>query len=169
MTTRDDTLTHLDDEGQARMVGVGSKAETTRGAVAEAWVSLSRAAFEAVRDRSGPKGDALAVARIAGICAAKRTSDLVPLCHPLRITRVDVEAEMSDSDTRIRLVARVEAFDRTGVEMEAMTAASVAALTLYDMTKAIDRAAAIGPVRLLEKWGGKSGHFVAGPSDGAGR
>lgn len=157
MPPRADGLSHLDETGAARMVGVGAKPETARGAVAEASVRLSAAGFAAVRDASGPKGDALSVARLAGIQAAKRTADLIPLCHPLRLTGVTVEAELHEPVVQFR--AQVEAVDRTGVEMEALVAANVAALTLYDMVKAVDRAAVIETVRLREKWGGKSGHF----------
>jgi len=150
-------LTHLDAQGQARMVGVSAKAESHRGAHARASVRLSEAAFLAVRDASGAKGDALQVARLAGIQGAKRTAELIPLCHPLRLTRLDVQATLEAP--LVHFDVRVEAVDRTGVEMEAMTGAAVAALTLYDMIKAVDRAACIEAVRLLEKWGGKSGHF----------
>ncbi|MCO4761269.1 MAG: cyclic pyranopterin monophosphate synthase MoaC [Myxococcales bacterium] len=156
-----DRLTHLDDAGHARMVGVGDKPETARGAVAEAWVQLSDKAFALVMTGGGKKGDALQIARIAGISAAKRTSDLIPLCHPLRISKVELQAEPDEETRRVRLVARVEAVDRTGVEMEALTSASVAALTLVDMIKAVDRAAVIDGLRVLEKWGGRSGHFRA--------
>ena len=158
-----DRLTHLDEAGAAHMVDVGPKAETARGAIAEATVHLSAHAFGRLQDSTLAKGDAIAVARIAGIAAAKRTADLVPLCHPLRISGVSVHAEplaLTDGGS-VRFEARVEAVDRTGVEMEAMTSAMVAALTLYDMIKAVDRAARIEQVRLLEKWGGKSGHFRA--------
>lgn len=154
-------LTHLDGHGKAHMVTVSAKPETPRGAVARAEVSLSQAGFAAVRDASGPKGDALQVARLAGIAATKRTADLIPLCHPLRLTRVAVEASLDEAQLRVIFEVTVEAVDRTGVEMEALTGASLAALTLYDMIKAVDRAAVIGPIRLLEKWGGKSGHFRA--------
>lgn len=156
-----DRLTHLDDAGRARMVGVGEKPETARGAIAEAWVQLSAHAFELVVTGGGPKGDALQIARIAGIAAAKRTADLIPLCHPLRIAKVELQAEPEAASHRVRLVARVEAVDRTGVEMEALTSASVAALTLYDMIKAVDRGARVDGIRLLEKWGGRSGHYQA--------
>lgn len=156
-------LTHLDAKGAARMVDVGPKPETARGAIAEAHVQLSADAYQRLISATLAKGDALAVARIAGIAAAKRTADLVPLCHPLRISKVEVDAEPRVVEGRheVRMVARVEAVDRTGVEMEALTSALVAALTLYDMVKAVDRSASITTARLLEKWGGKSGHFRA--------
>ncbi len=154
-------LTHISEDGQARMVSVSAKPETARGAIAESWVQLSEASFALVVAGQGPKGDPLQIARFAGIAAAKRTADLIPLCHPLRITKVDVRAEPSHSTSRIRLVAQVEAVDRTGVEMEALTSATVAALTLYDMIKAVDQSACILETRLLEKWGGRRGHYVA--------
>lgn len=154
-------LTHLDGKGQAHMVAVTPKAETERGAIATSQVRLNRAAFEAVRDSSGPKGDALQVARIAGISAAKRTSDLIPLCHPVRITSVQLQADLDDAANTVTFTARVDAVDRTGVEMEALTCCTVAALALYDMCKAVDRSAVVQDIRLLRKWGGKSGDFAA--------
>ncbi len=141
------------------MVSVAAKAETERGAVATSRVTLNAAAFAAVRDNAGPKGDALQTARIAAMSAVKRTADLIPLCHPLRLTAIDVDAELLADQSAIVFTVRVQAVDRTGVEMEAMTGASVAALVLYDMIKAVDCTAEIGAIRLLEKWGGKSGHF----------
>jgi cyclic pyranopterin phosphate synthase len=149
-------LTHLDDVGRARMVAVEAKPETHRVAIAQAAVALSDAGFAAVIAGS-KKGDALQVARIAGIQAAKRTSDLIPLCHPLRLTHVAVTAD-PDAERRIVVLrATVEAVDRTGVEMEALTAVTVAALALYDMVKAVDHAAVIERVHLVEKRGGKRG------------
>lgn len=150
-------LTHLDARGQAHMVGVADKPETHRGAVARSSVQLSREAFERVRDASGPKGDAIAVARLAGLQGAKKTADLIPLCHPLRLVRVEVDATLEEVSLRVHFEVRVEAVDRTGVEMEAMTGAAVAALALYDMIKAVDRTARVESVQLLEKWGGRSG------------
>ena len=147
-------LNHLDEHGRAHMVAVGEKAETARRAVAQARVTMSAGALAAVRDGTA-KGDAIQVARIAGIQAAKRTHELIPLCHPLRLTQVGVTATIGDDGVLLR--AEVAAFDRTGVEMEALTAVAVAALTLYDMIKAVDKAAIIGDVRLIEKSGGKSG------------
>ncbi len=152
-------LTHLDEQGRARMVSVVTKAETHRVAIASAVVTMSERAFEAVLAGT-KKGDALQIARIAGIAAAKRTPDLIPLCHPLRLSSVQVEATPHRESLSVELVATVEAVDRTGVEMEAMTSASVAALTVYDMIKAVDRSAVIERVLLLEKSGGKSGHYV---------
>jgi cyclic pyranopterin phosphate synthase len=158
-------LTHLDGRGRAHMVDVGAKPETARGAIAEARVRLDARAFAAVRSASLAKGDAIAVARIAGIAAAKRAADLVPLCHPLRLSRVAVEAALEQAAPggagEVVFRARVEAVDRTGVEMEALTAALVAALTLYDMVKAVDRGASVAEGRVLEKWGGNSGHYCA--------
>jgi cyclic pyranopterin phosphate synthase len=140
------------------MVDVGSKPETARRARAESFVALSAAARRRVRENTVEKGDVLATARLAGISAAKRTSELIPLCHPLRLVTVRVEPRLTARGVRIE--TEVTAVDRTGVEMEALTAASVAALVVYDMTKAIDKGAVIGPVRLLEKEGGASGRWV---------
>lgn len=148
-------LPHLDDSGDARMVDVGDKEPTRRKAVAEAHVALSPTALAAFTDGTLPKGDAAAVARVAAVMAVKRTPELVPLCHPLSVSSVDVDVEPTDSGVRVQVT--VTTTDRTGVEMEALTGAAVGALTVYDMTKALDRGAEIGPVRLLHKSGGKSG------------
>src|SRR5919201_5457454 len=148
-------LSHLDARGEARMVEVGEKPETRREAVAECVVHMAPETLEAVRSTSLEKGDALAVARVAGIMAAKRTSDLIPLCHPLPITGVDVDFEFLAEGLRIEARARVTG--RTGVEMEALTAAAVAGLTMIDMVKAVEPGGAIEAVRLLEKSGGKNG------------
>ncbi|GAA3796031.1 cyclic pyranopterin monophosphate synthase MoaC [Qipengyuania pelagi] len=154
-------LTHLDEHGAARMIDVGAKPETQRKAIAEGRIRMSDAALSALWDGTGPKGDALATARIAGIMAAKRTGELIPLCHPLALDAVTVEfARESDA---IRVTATTSCTGRTGVEMEAMAAASVALLTLYDMGKAVDRAMVIDGVRLIEKTGGKSGHWRVDP------
>ncbi len=150
-------LTHLDSEGRARMVDVSEKAATSRRAIAESFVRLSRGTAGMLRRGKLPKGDALETARIAGILAAKRTPDLIPLCHPLLLTHVDVDAE--PSSTGVRFVATVSCSGNTGVEMEALTAAAVSALTLYDMVKAVEKGAVIEKVRLLEKSGGKSGLY----------
>ena len=158
MATRKADLTHLDSEGRARMVDVTAKSETVRVARAEAIVEMSAATVKLLRDRALPKGNPLEVARIAGIQAGKKTSDLIPLCHPLPLTHLDVSIEVTDTGARIESIARTKA--ETGVEMEAMTAAAVAALTLYDMCKAAEKGITIGPVRLLEKTGGKSGHWT---------
>ena len=150
-------LTHIDAAGQARMVDVSGKAVTARTATASGRVLLSPVAVAALRDRTVPKGDALAVARIAGIQGAKRTPDLVPLCHPIGLHSVTVDAEVQDEGVLISVVTRTA--DRTGVEMEALTAVAVAGLALIDMIKAIDPAAVITDVRVEEKTGGKTGSW----------
>ncbi|HLH68244.1 MAG TPA: cyclic pyranopterin monophosphate synthase MoaC [Candidatus Dormibacteraeota bacterium] len=150
-------LTHLDERGAARMVDVGGKPETEREARAECFVRLAPATLRALRDAALAKGDALAVARIAGIMAAKRTSDLIPLCHPLPITGIDVDFELGEEG--VRVVAAVRVAGRTGVEMEALTAAAVAGLTLIDMVKSVERGVTVERLRLLEKRGGRSGHW----------
>jgi cyclic pyranopterin phosphate synthase len=152
-------LTHLDEHGAARMVDVSAKAITDREATAEATITLSPEAFAAVTTGNAPKGDVLAAARIAGIMAAKKTSELIPLCHPLAISKANVDFEPQPDSNAIRIVATVKTTGQTGVEMEALTAASIAALTIYDMIKAVDKTAIIGGVRLLAKSGGKSGPF----------
>ncbi|KKB11398.1 molybdenum cofactor biosynthesis protein MoaC [Devosia geojensis] len=157
------TLTHLDEQGQAQMVDVGGKAATRRRAVAEAFVIAQPETIAAITGGTLKKGDALAVARIAGIMAAKKTSELIPLCHPIALTKVTVEIEPVRDTGTLHVVATAETVGQTGVEMEALTAASVAALTLYDMAKAIDRAMAVTDLRLVEKSGGKSGDYVRAP------
>jgi cyclic pyranopterin phosphate synthase len=152
-------LTHLDASGAAHMVDVSDKADTVREAVAEGRIMMNAAALDAIRASTLKKGDALSVARVAGIMAAKRTSDLIPLCHPLPITKVSVEFAFLDGG--IAVTATVRCTGQTGVEMEALTAASVALLTLYDMGKAVDKAMVIDGVRLLTKTGGKSGDWAA--------
>ena len=142
-------FSHLDREGEARMVDVGGKAVLRRTATAAGRVRMSPETVDLLRDRALPKGDALNTARIAGVMAAKRTPDLIPLCHGLNLTSVDVEFEVGEEE--IGIVATARASDRTGVEMEALTAVSVAALTIYDMCKAVDKGMVIGEVRLLEK------------------
>ena len=154
--------THLSDDGAPRMVDVGSKPVTARRAAAEAIVRLRPEVLATLVDGGGPKGDAFVTARLAGIGAAKRTADLIPLCHPLPLDRVDVELTADAAAGTVAIRAEVAATARTGVEMEALTAASVAALTLYDMAKALQRDIVIESVRLLEKSGGRSGDFVAG-------
>lgn len=157
-------LTHFDDRGQSRMVDVAAKAITLRLARAESFVVMQRATADLIRDRRVAKGDVLEVARLAGIMASKRTSDLIPLCHPLGLDGVELDLAFVDDVTlRIEATARVQG--RTGVEMEALTAATVAGLTVYDMCKAVDRGMTLGPTRLLEKSGGKSGHFLRGNAD----
>jgi cyclic pyranopterin phosphate synthase len=152
-------LTHLDDKGAARMVDVGGKVETARSATATGRIRMSAEALTAVREGSGPKGDVLAAARIAGIMAAKKTGELIPLCHPLALDAVSVDFAFEDGG--IRSTACASLTGRTGVEMEAMTAASIALLTIYDMAKALDKGMVIEEVRLLEKTGGKSGDWRA--------
>jgi cyclic pyranopterin phosphate synthase len=151
-------LTHLDERGQARMVDVGEKATSRRTAVARGSLHMQPATLRALKAGNTPKGDVLAVARVAGIQAAKRTAELIPMCHPLRLTSVKLSLEPRGKD-RIDIEARVEADDRTGVEMEALTAVSVAALTLYDMLKAIDRGMVIAEIALHEKTGGVRGDY----------
>jgi len=151
-------LTHVDEQGKARMVDVGDKPATHRIAVASARLRTRPDVVERIAHNEVAKGDVLGVARIAGIMAAKKTHELIPLCHPLRIDRVEVDLSLEHDSVRIR--ATVAAFDRTGVEMEAMAAAAVAALAVYDMCKALDREMQLEVVRLEEKSGGRSGHFV---------
>ncbi|MGB8331599.1 MAG: cyclic pyranopterin monophosphate synthase MoaC [Polyangiales bacterium] len=158
MATKDE-LTHLDREGRARMVDVGHKDKTSREARARATLRMQAETRRRLLSGEIPKGDALATARIAGIQAAKRTSELIPLCHPLDITGCEIMLTPAADDRRFVVEATVRCGDRTGVEMEALTAATVAALTLYDMLKAIDRGMAIEEVVLLEKLGGRSGHY----------
>ena len=154
-------LTHFDAQGQAHMVDVAAKAETHRVARATGCIRMLPATFELVAQGQAKKGDVIGVARIAAIQGAKRTADLVPLCHPLPITRVAVEFELDRERSEVRCTAQVETLGRTGVEMEALTAVQVGLLTVYDMCKAVDRAMVIGNVHLLEKRGGKSGDWVA--------
>ncbi|MEO7038247.1 MAG: cyclic pyranopterin monophosphate synthase MoaC [Polyangiaceae bacterium] len=151
--------THLGPAGGARMVDVSQKPASHRHALAETRVLMNADAFARVKSAAVPKGDVLGTARLAGIMAAKRTADLLPLCHPLSLTKVEVTLELDDAANAITIRATVEAFDRTGVEMEALTAVSVAALTVYDMLKGIDRGMEIGPTRLLAKSGGRTGDF----------
>ncbi len=152
-------LSHLDDEGRARMVDVGGKDETQRTAVAAGLIRMEPGTLAMILDGSVPKGDVLSVARVAGIQGAKKTAELIPLCHPLRITSVTVEFTPSGEDT-LEVHSTVRAFDRTGVEMEALTAVHVACLTVYDMVKAVDRGVTVERVRLLRKSGGESGDWV---------
>jgi len=160
------SLTHLDEAGNARMVDVGAKPDTQRVAVASGAVRARPAVLEAIREGSAAKGDVLAVARVAGIMAAKRTSELIPLCHPLRLDTVRVDLAVQQDRVTIRAEARCTG--PTGVEMEALTAASVAALTVYDMCKAMDRRMVIEGIRLEEKRGGRSGHFRRDAADAEG-
>jgi cyclic pyranopterin phosphate synthase len=151
--------THIGPSGGARMVDVGAKPATFRRAVSRSEVTMSAAAFEMLRAGTVAKGDVLATARVAGILAAKRTPELIPLCHPIALSKVTVEFIFDDGARAVFVTATAEAFDRTGVEMESLTAVSVAALTIYDMLKSVDRGIVIGPTRLLEKTGGRNGDF----------
>lgn len=154
-------LTHIDEEGRARMVDVGGKQVTERTAVASGFVRMSGATLEAIREHRAPKGDPFEVARVAGVMAAKRTSELIPLCHPLPLSFVDVRLELGGDGVRVLATARTDG--KTGVEMEALTAASVAALTIYDMCKAIDKGMVITDIRLESKTGGASGDYHRSP------
>ena len=157
------TLTHIGASGEAHMVDVGAKDETRRVAVAESFVIMLPATLVMILEGNAKKGDVLATARIAGIMAAKRTHDLIPLCHPLMLNKVSVEIEPDETLPGLRVTATVSVTGKTGVEMEALTAASVACLTIYDMAKAVDRGMTITGIRVLEKSGGKSGDWrVAG-------
>lgn len=153
-------LTHFDSQGQAHMVDVAAKAATHRVAVAQGRIVMNSATLSIILEGSAKKGDVLGIARIAGIMAAKKTSDLIPLCHPLALTRVAIDFLPQQGDSSITCRATVETVGPTGVEMEALTAVQVALLTIYDMCKAVDRAMVMTDVRVLEKHGGKSGSFV---------
>jgi cyclic pyranopterin phosphate synthase len=155
-------LTHLDSEGRARMVDVGSKAETVRTARAEGSISMTAEALDAIEQSSLSKGDAISTARIAGVMAVKRTSELIPLCHPISLTDAGVDIEIDRSLPGLRVTAWASTRGRTGVEMEALTGVSIALLTIYDMAKALDRTMEISRVRLAEKHGGKSGDWKRG-------
>jgi len=169
VTTKPPNLSHIDEKGEARMVDVSDKAATSRTAIAEGFVVMTGRTLELLRKDDTPKGDVLATARIAGIMAAKRTHELIPLCHPLNLTKVAVHLEPSDDPPGVRVIAEVKTAGQTGVEMEALTAVSVACLTIYDMLKAVDRAMRVERIRLLEKSGGRSGDYraAAAPAKGA--
>jgi cyclic pyranopterin phosphate synthase len=154
-------LTHIDAAGQAQMVDVGAKSVTERIAIAEAVVGMQPETLKLIIEGGHKKGDVFAVARIAGIQAAKKCADLIPLCHPLMLSSVNVDLEADTAASQVRITATCKLAGQTGVEMEALTAASVAALTIYDMCKAVDRGMVIESLRLLEKAGGKSGHYRA--------
>jgi len=156
-----DDFTHFDGKGQPRMVDVSEKPETRRSATAKGTVLISEETLVLIRSGGGKKGDVLAAARLAGIMGAKRTADLIPLCHPLGLDSVEMEVTAQDSPPRVDITARCKVSGRTGIEMEALTAVTVAALTVYDMCKAVDRKMQITDVRLVEKTGGRSGHFSA--------
>jgi cyclic pyranopterin monophosphate synthase len=155
------SLTHTNDAGEARMVDIGAKPETARAATAEAWVRMQPATLQLILEGGHHKGDVFAVARIAGIQAAKRCAELIPLCHPLGLDAAEVRLEAVPGSAAVRITAECRLHGRTGVEMEALTAVSVAALTVYDMCKAVDRGMVIDGVRLIEKRGGRSGHYVS--------
>ncbi len=153
-------LTHLDERGAAHMVDISAKADSVREAVAEGRIGMSSEALEAIKAGSAKKGDVLATARIAGIMAAKKTSDLIPLCHPLALSKISIDFDFEPGGIRVNALARLTG--KTGVEMEALTAATVALLTIYDMAKAIDKGMILSDIRLLSKSGGKSGDWKAG-------
>lgn len=155
-----DHLTHLDEQGKAHMVDVGAKPDTERVAVAGGAVIMQPETLRLIRDGALKKGDVLTVARIAGIMAAKRTSELIPLCHPVALTHIDVQLTLNDEQSAVLIMATARAIGQTGVEMEALTAVNIAALTVYDMAKAVDRGMRITDVRLLEKHGGQHGDYV---------
>jgi cyclic pyranopterin phosphate synthase len=157
----DPTLTHFDAAGQAHMVDVGSKPETARLARAAGSIFMKPETLELIRSGSSKKGDVLGIARIAAIQASKRTGDLIPLCHPIGLTRVTADFEIDPVESAVHCRVTAECFGRTGVEMEALTATSIGLLTIYDMCKAVDRGMRIENIRLLEKAGGKSGHWTA--------
>jgi len=152
-------LTHVDDEGRVTMVDVGGKADTERVAVARGEVAMRPETLRLIAEKGVPKGDVLAVAQVAGIMAAKRTPDLIPLCHTLLLSKVDVDFRIDEEASRIEITATVRSRGKTGVEMEALTAVSVAALTIYDMAKAVEKTMRIGNIRLVHKSGGKSGEI----------
>lgn len=160
-------LTHLDSQGRARMVDVTGKAPSVREAVARACVIMQPATAARILDNRIPKGDVFAVARLAGIMAAKKTGDLIPLCHPLALTGADLSFRGDPEQGRIQIEARIRTVGQTGVEMEALVAVSMAALAIYDMCKAIDREIRIADVELVEKHGGQSGSYVRGSGEGA--
>lgn len=155
------SLTHFDAQGQAHMVDVGAKPATHRIAVAEGRITMQPATLAIIQSGSAKKGDVLGIARIAGIMAAKKTSDLIPLCHPLALTRVAVDFELLPETSSVRCLATVETVGPTGVEMEALTAVQAALLTVYDMCKAVDKGMVMEGIRVLEKHGGKTGSFIA--------
>ncbi len=154
-------LTHIDEQGRADMVDVGNKPDTVRAAVAEGTVMMQPETLRLIRDGNMKKGDVLSVARIAGIMAAKRTSELIPLCHPIALNKIGIDITLVDEENSLHIVATARTTGKTGVEMEALTAVSVAALAIYDMVKAVDRGMKIGGIRLLEKHGGVHGDYLA--------
>lgn len=163
-----DTLTHINEEGRAKMVDVSEKEDTRRVAVARGEVRMKAETLQRIAAGGIAKGDVLAVAQVAGILAAKGTSSLIPMCHPLFLTSVDISFELDHMENIVNIMATVSTTGKTGVEMEALTAVSVAALTVYDMCKAIDKDMVIGNIRLMEKTGGKSGHYLRKNAEGKG-
>lgn len=161
MKSNQQPLTHFDASGQAHMVDVGAKSETHRIAVASGLITMLPATFELIRQGNSKKGDVLGIARIAAIQASKKTSDLIPLCHPIALTRVSVEFDLDASTCSVRCTVKTETYGKTGVEMEALTAVSAGLLTIYDMCKAVDRGMTISGIKLLEKHGGKSGDWIS--------
>jgi cyclic pyranopterin monophosphate synthase len=164
ISARTGDLTHFDAAGQAHMVDVSEKPDTVRSALAIGTISMLPATFALVQQGSSKKGDVIGIARIAAIQATKRTADLIPLCHPIMLTKVSVEFQLESQSHQITCTARVDCTGKTGVEMEALTAVQIGLLTIYDMCKAVDRGMVIGNVRLLEKTGGKSGSFKFAPA-----
>lgn len=158
--TKMSELTHFDEQGQAHMVNVGAKDETHRVAVASGTIHMAPATFELIASGTAKKGDVIGIARVAAIMASKKTAELVPLCHPISLTRVAVEFELDRESSTVTCTATCECYGKTGVEMEALTAVQVGLLTVYDMCKAVDRGMVMSDIRLLEKAGGKSGHWV---------
>lgn len=158
-------LTHLDAQGNATMVDIGDKPDSERVAIAEGYVLMELNTLELIREGHLKKGDALTVGKIAGIMGAKRTADLIPLCHPIPLTKIQVDLSLDDGRCAVYIVAMARTLGKTGVEMEALTAVTVAALTIYDMAKAVDRAMRITDIRLLEKRGGVHGDYLAGESN----
>ena len=161
MANNNATLTHFDDSGQAHMVDVGDKAITRRVAIASGQIAMLASTLQLIQNGNAKKGDVLGIARIAAIQASKKTADLIPLCHPIALTKVAVSFEINAAESSINCTATCETTGQTGVEMEALTAVSVALLTIYDMCKAVDRGMTMGDIKLLEKHGGKSGDWVA--------
>lgn len=153
-------LTHFDKDGNARMVDVGHKAITDRMAVAEGFITVNETIYKRIEEGTMKKGDVLSVAQLAAIMGAKQTSQLIPLCHPLALTKVDVHCQLVPDTWQVKVTAMVKTRGQTGVEMEALTAVHVGLLTIYDMCKAVDKGMVIGPIYLVEKDGGKSGHFI---------
>jgi len=159
--TEEKRLTHVDETGRARMVDVGGKPDSERVAVAEGYVFMQAETLKLIRDGALKKGDVLTTARLAGIMGAKRTSELIPLCHPIPLTHLEIELALDETEHKVIIRASARTIGKTGVEMEALTAVTTAALTIYDMAKAVDRGMRIGGIRLLEKRGGQHGDYVA--------